>query len=461
MCHRHIDRGAVVATRICACSLTSRRRAGSITIKLLMKKPEGIVGVVGLGYVGLPLACAFARHLRVIGLDVNAVRVADLQRGIDSNHQTEAHDIQNPNLTFTTDTKRLRECRYIIVAVPTPVDAHKVPDLSLLTSATRIVGENLSRGALIAFESTVYPGVTEQICLPILEKHSGLKLGDFQLAYSPERINPGDNEHTIDKIVKIVSGHDAATLADVAALYGLVAKSVYHAPDIMTAEAAKVIENIQRDLNIALMNELSLIFKRLGLHTDEVLAATATKWNFHSYHPGLVGGHCIGVDPYYLTYRAEQLGYHPQVILAGRRLNDSMAVHVAEMVIDTLRQAGKAIKGATVLILGLTFKENVPDIRNSKVVDTIRYLQEHGARVIACDPLLDAKTAREHFGVENMAFEQVGTVDCVLIVNKHNAFRKLTIDQLRAKMNPPVLLDLKNLFPRKAAEEAGFHYRSL
>ena len=426
-----------------------------------MKKSEGIVGIVGLGYVGLPLACAFARHLCVIGFDVNAERVAELQRGVDSNHQTPARDIQNPNLTVTTDPKRLRDCRYIIVAVPTPVDAQNTPDLSLLTSATQIVGENLSRGSLAIFESTVYPGVTEEVCLPILEKHSGLRLGDFQLGYSPERVNPGDGEHTIDKIVKIVSGHDAKTLAEVAALYALVAKSVYHAPNIMTAEAAKVIENIQRDLNIALMNELSLIFARLGLRTDEVLAAAATKWNFHPHHPGLVGGHCIGVDPYYLTHRAEQLGYHPQVILAGRQLNDSMGTYVGEMVIDALRKAGKAVKGATVLILGLTFKENVPDIRNSKVLGTIRYLQKQGTSVIGCDPLLDAETVRQHFGVENKAFDQVGTVDCVLIVNKHNVFRQLTLDQLRAKMHPPILLDLKNLFPRKAAEDAGFYYRSL
>ncbi len=426
-----------------------------------MKKPKSTVGIVGLGYVGLPLACAFARHLHVIGFDVNAERVAELQRGVDSNHQTPARDIQNPNLTVTTDPKRLRDCRYIIVAVPTPVDVQNAPDLSLLTSATQIVGENLSRGSLVIFESTVYPGVTEEVCLPILEKRSGLRLGDFQLGYSPERVNPGDGEHTIDKIVKIVSGHDAKTLAEVAALYALVAKSVYHAPNIMTAEAAKVIENIQRDLNIALMNELSLIFARLGLHTDEVLAAAATKWNFHPHHPGLVGGHCIGVDPYYLTHRAEQLGYHPQVILAGRQLNDSMATYVGEMVIDVLRKAGKAVKGATVLILGLTFKENVPDIRNSKVLGTIRYLQKQGASVIGCDPLLDAETVRQHFGVDNKAFDQVGTVDCVLIVNKHNVFRKLTLDQLRAKMNPPVLLDLKNFFPRKAAEDAGFYYRSL
>jgi UDP-N-acetyl-D-galactosamine dehydrogenase len=426
-----------------------------------MKKPKSTVGIVGLGYVGLPLACAFARHLRVIGFDVNAERVAELQRSVDSNHQTPAHDIQNPNLTVTTDPKRLRDCRYIIVAVPTPVDAQNAPDLSLLTSATQIVGENLSCGSLVIFESTVYPGVTEEVCLPILEKRSGMRLGDFQLGYSPERVNPGDSEHTIDKIVKIVSGHDAKTLAEVAALYALVAKSVHHAPNIMTAEAAKVIENIQRDLNIALMNELSLIFARLGLHTDEVLAAAATKWNFHPHHPGLVGGHCIGVDPYYLTHRAEQLGYHPQVILAGRQLNDSMATYVGEMVIDALRKAGKAVKGATVLILGLTFKENVPDIRNSKVLGTIRYLQKQGASVIGCDPLLDTETVRQHFGVENKAFDQVVTVDCVLVVNKHNAFRQLTLDQLRAKMNPPVLLDLKNLFPRKTAEDAGFYYRSL
>lgn len=426
-----------------------------------MKRIEGTVAVVGLGYVGLPLAVAFARHVKVVGFDINTRRIEELQNGLDRTGETLGADLKNPNIRFTNDPKRLRECNYIIVAVPTPVDKANVPDLQPLISASRLVGENLAKGSIVVFESTVYPGVTEEVCLPILEEKSGLKLGDFKIGYSPERINPGDHEHTVDKIVKIVAGCDAETLDELGALYSLVAKNVYHAPNIMTAEAAKVIENIQRDLNIALMNELSLIFSRLGLNTDEVLAAAATKWNFHKYHPGLVGGHCIGVDPYYLTYRAQQLGYHPQVILAGRHINDSMPIHVGEMIVKALCNIGKPIKGATLLVMGLTFKENVPDIRNSKVRDTITYLQDFGVKVIGCEPLLDADTVRKYFGVDNVEFEKAGKVDCILVANKHNIFRSLTLDQLKTKMNPPVLIDIKNLFDRRAAEAAGFYYRSL
>jgi UDP-N-acetyl-D-galactosamine dehydrogenase len=426
-----------------------------------MKKIEGTIAVVGLGYVGLPLAVTFAKHLKVVGFDIDAKRVAELQQGIDRTGETLGGDLKSPNISFTKDPKALRACKYIIVAVPTPVDDANVPDLEPIESATRIVGENLSTGAIVVFESTVYPGVTEEVCLPILEEKSGLKLGDFKIGYSPERINPGDHEHTVDKIVKIVSGCDAETLKEVGALYALVAKSVYHAPNIATAEAAKVIENIQRDLNIALMNELSLIFSRLGLNTDEVLAAAGTKWNFHKYHPGLVGGHCIGVDPYYLTHRAQEKGYHPQVILAGRHINDSMPIRVGEMVIKGLSQVGKPIKGATVLVLGLTFKENVPDIRNSKIHDTITYLQDFGVRVIGCEPLLGPDAVKKYFGIENVEFDKAPKCDCIVVANKHNAFRSLTLDQLKAKMNPPVLVDIKNLFDRKAALAAGFYYQSL
>jgi UDP-N-acetyl-D-galactosamine dehydrogenase len=426
-----------------------------------MKKIEGTVGIVGLGYVGLPLAVAFAKHLEVVGFDINARRVEELRQGIDRTGETLGGDLKSPNISFTSDPKALRQCKYIVVAVPTPVDKANVPDLEPLVNAARIVGENLNKGSIVIFESTVYPGVTEKICLPILEEKSGLKLGDFKIGYSPERINPGDHEHTVDKIVKIVSGCDAETVEAAAALYSLVAKSVYHAPNIMTAEAAKVIENIQRDLNIALMNELSLIFARLGLNTDEVLAAAATKWNFHKYHPGLVGGHCIGVDPYYLTHRAQQLGYHPQVILAGRQINDSMPIRVGEMVVKGLSDTGKPLKGATVLVMGLTFKENVPDIRNSRVHDAIAYLQNFGVRVLGCDPLLTATTVRKYFGIENVEFDKVTECDCILIANKHNAFHSLTLDQLKAKVNPPVLIDIKNLFDRKAAQAAGFYYKSL
>jgi len=426
-----------------------------------MKTIQGPVAVVGLGYVGLPLAAALARHLPVIGFDINAKRVAELQQGTDRNGETLGGDLKNPNLTFTADGKNLRQAKYIIVCVPTPVDQANVPDLSPVVGASEIVGDNLSKGAIVVYESTVYPGVTELVALPVLEKRSGLKLGDFKIGYSPERINPGDHEHSVDKIVKVVSGCDAETLAEVGALYSLVAKSVFHAPNIMTAEAAKVIENIQRDLNIALMNELSLIFDRIGINTDDVLAAAGTKWNFHKYHPGLVGGHCIGVDPYYLTYRAQELGYHPQVILAGRRVNDAMPIHVGEHIIKGISAVGKPLRGATVLILGLTFKENVPDIRNSKVHDTITYLQSFGITVRGCDPILDAPTVKKYFGIENVAFESVKSVDAVLVANKHDVFRSITLEQLKAKMTPPVLIDIKNLFDRKTATAAGFHYKSL
>ena len=426
-----------------------------------MRTIDAKVAVVGLGYVGLPLAASFAKHVTVVGFDINQRRVEELQNGIDRTGETLGGDLNNPNLSFTVDPRALRECRYIVVAVPTPVDRANVPDLEPVVSASRIVGENLSKGSIVVFESTVYPGVTEEICLPILEEKSGLKLGDFKIGYSPERINPGDHEHTVEKIVKIVSASDAEALDEISALYGLAARSVYRAPNIMTAEAAKVIENIQRDLNIALMNELSLIFARLGINTDEVLAAAGTKWNFHKYHPGLVGGHCIGVDPYYLTYRAQQLGYHPQVILAGRQVNDSMPIRVGEMVVRGLSDVGKPLKGSTVLVMGLTFKENVPDIRNSRVHDTITYLQSFGVNVLGCDPLLEPGVVRKYFGIENVEFEKVATCDCVLLVNKHNPFRALTFDQLKSKMQPPVLIDIKNLFDRRAAEAAGFYYKSL
>ncbi|MGA2137445.1 MAG: nucleotide sugar dehydrogenase [Verrucomicrobiia bacterium] len=426
-----------------------------------MNKVKGNVAVVGLGYVGLPLAVSFAKRLPVVGFDINTRRVAELQKGTDRTSEALASDLKNPNLSFTTDAKRLRECRYIVVAVPTPVDKANVPDLEPIISASRIVGENLAKGSIVIYESTVYPGVTEEICLPILEEKSGLKLGDFKIGYSPERINPGDHEHTIGKIEKIVSACDAETLDEVDALYSLVARSIYRAPSIATAEAAKVIENIQRDLNIALMNELSLIFSRLGLNTDEVLAAAGTKWNFHNYHPGLVGGHCIGVDPYYLTYRAQQFGYHPQVILAGRQINDSMPIHVGEMVVKGIAHVGKPIKGATVLILGLTFKENVPDLRNSKVHNTITYLQGFGVKVLGYEPLLSADTVRKYFGIENVEFDKVPKCDCIVVANKHDAFRSLTLDQLKTKMSPPVLIDIKNLFDRHAAQAAGFYYTSL
>lgn len=427
------------------------------------------LAVVGLGYVGLPVACAFARKLpRVIGFDIDPERVGELRSGRDRTGEVARKDLRRRNFECTTDPARLREARTILITVPTPVDQRNEPDLAPVCRAAEIVGQNLSRGALVVLESTVYPGLTEEILRPILEKQSGLSLGDFALGYSPERINPGDKAHTLNKITKVVSGHDAGTLARVAALYSLVTPSVHCAPNIKTAEAAKVIENIQRDLNIALMNELSLIFRCLGLNTQEVLDAAATKWNFHRYHPGLVGGHCIGVDPYYLTYRAKQLGYHPAVILAGRAINDAMAAQVSQMIGEALTRAGKNSTRAQVLLLGLTFKENVPDIRNSKIAETIADLKKKGMDVRGCDPMLTGETIQKHFGINSVSLSSLlwdpssCSCDVVVLVNAHRAFSRLSLAQLKRLMpKSPILLDLKGFFDRRRAERVGFFYQSL
>jgi UDP-N-acetyl-D-galactosamine dehydrogenase len=425
-------------------------------------KISGPIGVVGLGYVGLPVAVTFARQLPTIGFDIKAARVQALQRGVDETGETSAKDLRNARLKFTVDPTQLRRCEFVIVAVPTPIDRAKNPDLEPLRSASTIVGQNLSHGTTVVYESTVYPGVTEEVCLPILEKESGLKLGQFKIGYSPERINPGDRTHTIDKIIKVVSGCDAETLDRVAALYSRIAKAgVHRAPNIKTAEAAKVIENIQRDLNIALMNELSMIFARLGIRTKDVLEAAATKWNFQRFHPGLVGGHCIGVDPYYLTYRALELGLHPTVILAGRAINDSMGKYVGELIVKALNHAGKVLKRSRVLIMGLTFKEDVPDIRNSRVLDTIEYLRQFEIEVIGCDPLLRNEVVREEFGVENRRLEEVGAVDCVLLANRHRVFQSVTLSALKRRMKPPILVDIKHMFSEAEAVRHGFHYLGL
>jgi UDP-N-acetyl-D-galactosamine dehydrogenase len=427
--------------------------------------PTGPVGVIGLGYVGLPLAVAFSKHLPVVGFDIQASRVHALQRGRDETGEIAAADLRHPNLLFTSHERQLHGCPFIIITVPTPIDEANEPDLEPVRGASRIAGRNLCRGATVVLESTVYPGVSEEIMLPILERESGLSLkrGGFSIGYSPERINPGDREHTIDRVIKVVSGHDARTLERVAAYYGLICKAgVHRAPTIKVAEAAKVIENIQRDLNIALMNELSLIFARLGIETRAVLDAAATKWNFQRFTPGLVGGHCIGVDPYYLTHKALQVGYHPAVILAGRSVNDAMAIHVGRMIARSIARLGRPLKGARVLMMGLTFKENVPDVRNSKVAQTIRYLREYGVDVIGCDPLLRAATVRREFGIRNVAFRKVQRVDAVCIVNRHRAFADITLNDLTRLMpHHPILMDVKNMFTRAEAERLGFIYLSL
>ncbi len=428
-----------------------------------MKKANAeIIGIVGLGYVGLPLATAFATKFSVIGFDIKESRVRELKAGRDQTGEADPAHLKNPRLTFTSDPKALRRCTFIIIAVPTPIDESREPDLTPLDSSSRIVGKVLKKGMMVVYESTVYPGVTEDFCLPILEKESGLKLGQFELGYSPERVNPGDKQHNVTRIVKVVSGHGRRALERCAAVYGAVIEAGIHkAPDIKTAEAAKVIENVQRDLNIALMNELSKIFARMGLNTSEVLAASATKWNFHRYHPGLVGGHCIGVDPYYLTHRALQLGYHPEVILAGRRINDGMGDYVGELTIRELVNAGVLPRKARVWVLGMTFKENVPDFRNTRAVDVVAYLKGYGVRVYAWEPLVSAGQIKREFGVDTLTLDKARDLDAVVLINGHDAFKSITLPALRRKMRTRVLVDVKNFFSREQARKFGFHYVSL
>jgi len=415
----------------------------------MVQKPvtKPIVCVVGLGYVGTPLAEAFAEHVPTIGFDIDARKVESL---VESGSKVQA----------TTDPGKIRNADYVMICVPTPVTKAKDPDLTPVRSASAAVGKNLKKNAIVILESTVYPGVTEEVVVPILERESGMKCGKgFFVGYSPERINPNDDAHTLDKITKIVSGMDKKTTDKLVEVYGLVT-TVYRAPDIKTAEAAKVIENIQRDLNIALMNELSLIFERLGLDTEEVLKAAGTKWNFHLYRPGLVGGHCIPVDPYYLVMKAEELGYHPQVILAGRSINDGMPKHVAEMTIKGLNEAGKVLKGSKVLILGLTYKEDVPDTRESPVEEIIHELKEFKIEVYGHDPLLPDEVIRRFGAIPLPHLDQ--KADAVIIAVAHKQFRKLTVQEICNLMGEqPVLIDVRGMVDPNRRELSGLYYRKL
>jgi len=418
--------------------------------------------VVGLGYVGLPLAVEFGKQDNIIGFDINETRIMELRKNIDSTNEISSSEIKKSNIVFTSDPLDIKKSDFIIIAVPTPIDKTKKPDLKYLKSASELVGKNLAKNTIVIYESTVYPGVTEEFCTPILEKESGLKCGeDFKIGYSPERINPGDKEHTVDKIIKIVSGMDDQTTEKVAQVYNTIIKAgVFKAKTIKTAEAAKVIENIQRDLNIALMNELSIIFHKLGINTKDVIDAAATKWNFHKYHPGLVGGHCIGIDPYYLTYKAEQAGYDPQVILAGRKINDNMHNFVVELLLNSLNEAGKAPSKSSVLILGLTFKENVVDYRNSRTKNLIEELKKHDITIHAHDPLL-GKTEKK-FSVKNQELKDIPKVDAVILTVAHNDFKKISLKELKAKLNAnPVLIDIKNFYNYSEAEKEGFIYKTL
>lgn len=420
------------------------------------------LSLVGLGYVGMPIAVAFSKKIKVIGFDLNSRKIALYRSGVDPTSEVGDEGVANCSVDFTDDETRLQEALFHIVAVPTPVHDDHTPDLTPVEGASRILGRNLAKGSIVVFESTVYPGVTEDVCVPILEKESGLKCGrDFFIGYSPERINPGDKTHRLENIRKIVSGMDEATLDTVAKVYELVVLAgVHRAPSIKVAEAAKVIENSQRDINIAFMNELSIIFNKMGIDTKSVLEAAGTKWNFLKFYPGLVGGHCIGVDPYYLTYKAEMLGYHSQVILAGRRINDDMGKYIAENLVKSLIRAEKNVKYAKVAILGFTFKENCPDTRNSKVFDIVKELREYGIEPLIADPIADAREAHALYDVDFVAVKSLKDMDAVILAVAHDAFAKLQISDLDRFYSPgkKVLLDVKGLMDRKSYENAGYLY---
>lgn len=430
------------------------------------KEKNNIIAVVGLGYVGLPIALAFDKAgFLVVGFDINEKKIKNLKSGIDSNEEISAKELLKSKINFTTDPKLISGAEFIIVAIPTPINEFNEPDMTLLERASELIGKNLRKGQIIVFESTVYPGVTEDICAPIMEKYSGLKCGaDFKIGYSPERMNPGDKKHNVETIIKVVSGMDKESLEKIANLYRIICKSGIHkASSIKVAEAAKVIENIQRDLNIALMNELSKIFSKIGLDTHEVLEAAATKWNFYKFTPGLVGGHCIGVDPYYLTHLAQKLGYHPQVILAGRDINNSMAYFVSVIMAKELKKLGKFPKKSKVLVMGLTFKENVKDSRNSKSFDVINGLKKSGIAMTAHDPLLENEDIIEEYGEKNIRdFKKLrGKFDGVIICVPHKKFSDLQLKDFKKILaENAIIIDVKGAF-RDLFKNSGFIYKRL
>ena len=425
---------------------------------------EEKISLVGLGYVGMPIAVAFAKKVKVVGFDLNEAKIKLYQSGIDPTREVGDEVISKATVEFTADPARLKEAKFHIVAVPTPVNEDHTPDLTPVEGASRLLGQNLTKGSIVVFESTVYPGVTEDICVPILEKESGLTCGvDFKIGYSPERINPGDKVHRLETITKIVSGMDEETLEEVAKVYELVVEAgVHRAESIKVAEAAKVIENSQRDINIAFMNELSIIFNKMGIDTKAVLEAAGTKWNFLKFFPGLVGGHCIGVDPYYLTYKAEQLGYHSQIILSGRRINDDMGKYVAESVVKNIIKADLAVNKAKVAILGFTFKENCPDTRNTKIIDIYNELREYGITPMVVDPTADKEEALHHYGITFASMEEIKDMDAVIIAVAHDEFLKLDKQQIKEFFNPEnkikVLADIKGLLDRKEYSDEEFSY---
>lgn len=432
----------------------------SLYEKILSREEK--IALVGLGYVGMPIAVAFAKKADVIGFDVNQAKIDLYRAGIDPTHEVGDEAIRTSTVHFTADETQLRNAKFLIVAVPTPVNQDKTPDLTPVVGASEVVGRNLTPGSIVVYESTVYPGVTENVCVPILEKVSGLKCGvDFKVGYSPERINPGDKVHRLENITKIVSGMDAESLEEIRNIYDLVIEvGTYPVSTIKTAEAIKVVENSQRDINIAFMNELAMVFDRMGIDTNEVVDGMNTKWNALGFRPGLVGGHCIGVDPYYFVYEAEKLGYHSQIILAGRKVNDGMGAFVADAAIKEMVLAGKTPRSAKIAIFGLTFKENCPDIRNSKVEDIIIRLKEYGIDPIIADPWATEREAMHEYGVTLTPMEEIGDLDCLILAVAHNEFRRMTVEQylkLFRKMpnEEKVLVDVKGILDRETMKQAG------
>ncbi len=435
-----------------------------VTFESLKSRADKI-GVVGLGYVGLPLAVHLARHFDVVGFDLKADRIAELIKGYDRTLEVEAAELSAAGITYTSSGEDLGRCRLIIVAVPTPIDEYNIPDFGPLRGASITVGRHIQKGSCVVFESTVYPGATEEVCVPLIEKESGLVFGeDFTAGYSPERINPGDKVHTVDSVTKIVSGSDKPTADMLVQIYGQVVKAGIHcASSIKVAEAAKVIENTQRDLNIALMNELAMIFDTMGINTMEVLEAAGTKWNFLPFRPGLVGGHCIGVDPYYLTFKAESLGYHPEMILAGRRINDGMGKYIAERTVKLLIHGGKAVKGAKAAILGITFKENVPDLRNTRVVDIVHELADYGIEVLVHDPLADSREAKQYYGLDLVSMDALAGVDAVVLAVLHNEYDQMGLANIAGLCTNgrPIVVDVKSAFDETQARKLNIAYWQL
>ena len=435
----------------------------------MLKKLSGKetkLAVVGLGYVGLPLAAAFAEKFTVIGFDMNERKIAAYKEGRDVTAEIGDEALQQAGIDLTSDPERLREASFIIIAVPTPINGDKTPDLGPVIGASETVGRHLAKGSIVVYESTVYPGVTEDVCLPVLEEKSGLFCGqDFKIGYSPERINPGDKVHRLKSITKIVSGIDEDALRDISDVYGSIIEKIYPASDIKVAEAAKLVENTQRDINIAFMNELSMVFHQMGIDTEEVAKAMDTKWNALGFRPGLVGGHCIGVDPYYFIYEAENLDQHSQMISAGRRINNDMSKFVAQEIVKVLLKAGVNAPRARIFLLGMTFKENCPDTRNSRAVDVYRHLAEYGLTAMAADPLADPYDFLQEYSIELVTEEEVREADCIVILAAHDCYRRRSLQELRKlykkDCKAPVLIDVRNIYSRKEAEKLGFMYWSL